>query len=178
MATNAIAIEFMKTTPLKIQAIVLVTITALISGSCAKKQQPKPATGPDAKTLALTSGPWKLSKWEAKHKDGSWLALILTNNQKIARTTYKTDHTYVTGTEQNGTISTLGSGNWRFDLNEMAIITSNPSEPGVTDSINYPVITATELQSQEFDFHLDLTQDLTGSATDTAFYGLRYTYTH
>jgi hypothetical protein len=147
--------------------------------SCKKSTAPTPPpTTADKNTVALTSGPWKRSLWEVKKQDGTWLSLALTDYQKSVLETYNSDYTYVGEAASNLGGTTTFHGTWKFANHETTIVMFPATAPGSPDSTSYSVISATALQEKEVDWKFSLPPELTGSATDTLFYGWRFTWSH
>jgi hypothetical protein len=160
-----------------IAAIPMFAVCALfvvVFGSCGKKGNPAPPPLPaDQNTLALTSGPWKLSLWEVKQDDGSWLSLALTDYQKSRVRTYNADHSFTSSVASNlgGTIN--GTGTWKFVSNETAV--EMDGSDGTTSTTDIGALSATSFQEKAQLGPYPLPD---ANSVITTYHGVRFTWGH
>jgi|SRR6185437_3448699 len=154
----------------------LISLSLAIAGliaSCSKQSTSTPPPPADQNTLALTSGPWKLSLWEVKQNDGNWLSLPLTDYQKSRVHTYHVDHTFTSSAASNLGGTVTGTGTWKFVNNETTI--EMDSSAGTTSTIDIGALSATSLQEKAQLGPYSL-PDANGVVT--TYQGVRFTWGH
>ncbi|MCR8559277.1 lipocalin family protein [Mucilaginibacter sp. BJC16-A38] len=149
-------------------AVCLVTLVY----SCSKSTT-TPTPKKKTNTELLTSAAWKISAFELKEQDGTWVSVPLTTFQTTIRTTYKADLTYSSTSASNTGGTSTVSGTWKFTNDETTLVTTDSG--GTVSSTDITSLTDTEFKEKGHDGSFPYPN---ASGVITQFYGNRFSWSH